>query len=279
MKNDILQTINHYKGKVERITIYAISDKGRLTIQKLDLNRGGVVRYRRLKELNSRGEGIYFAPEDDCCNMLLLDDPKCLENLPNGTLVIETSPNKHQLHIPFIGEAQNEDIRAEFQRQLCQIYEADIGAVSANHLRRLPGFYNQKYTDKPMVKIIRTIEDGDPLTLKKLMKMVEKAEKQKKTKVDTKRLRRHAPPPPASNMKRWTDFTVYKDSGEIDGSRTDMRYTLYLLRMGADEEEIRQKLLQESRDIQERKQGVTKGRPHLEYYLDQTIKVAVGYIS
>ena len=56
-----------------------------------------------------------------------------------------------------------------------------------------------------------------------------------------------------------------------DKSRADMRYVLYLLRMGASEEDIRDKLLQESEDISERKSK------WIEDYLDRTIRRAKEY--
>ena len=52
-----------------------------------------------------------------------------------------------------------------------------------------------------------------------------------------------------------------------------MRYVLYLLRMGASEEDIRAKLLQESEKISERKNG------RLESYLDKTIEIAHKYMG
>ena len=66
MQNDIVEIFSFYrKAGVEVIGIYAISDKGRLEIQELDLTSEGIIkrfRYNRLRELSMRGEGIYFAP-------------------------------------------------------------------------------------------------------------------------------------------------------------------------------------------------------------------------
>ncbi len=274
MRDDIIQIINYYKekGKVEKIGIYAISDKGRLKIQELELNRGGVIRYKRLKELNRKGEGIYFAPEDEYCNMLFLDDPTPpFEKLPRGTMVVQTS-QKYQLHIPYTGEPQPKQLRTEFQRQLCCIHKADKGAVYANHLRRLPGFHNQKYADKPLIKILYITDNGESLTLEKLLIMIEKQKERyaKKTLsnvgIPPKPPFRHAPPPSDVIRKSWGGF--YDDG---DKSRADMRYVLYLLRMGASEEDIKNKLLRESEDIEERKKG------YLEDYLQRTIRKANEY--
>lgn len=270
---DIIQTINHYKGKVERIGIYAISDKGRIEVQELNLTKGGALRYRRLRELNKREEGIYFAPKDDLCNMLFLDDPKRLKKLPYGTMVVETSPNKHQFHIPFDGDPQSKTKRTEFQKQLCRIYEADVGATYANHLRRLPSFCNQKYPDKPIVRILYTVTDREPLTLEKLISMVEEAKSKERLATQNKNKKTRPRPPSISGMKCWSDFVVYHDDGRKDGSKTDMRYILYLLRMGASEEDIRAKLLRESEGISERKRG------RLESYFELTINKAHEYIG
>ena len=264
MKEDIIQIINLYKENTERISIYAISGKGRLKIQELEFKHGGAVKYKRLKELNKRDEGIYFAPEDDSCNILFLDDPTRLEGLPRGTMVVETSPNKYQAHIPFIGPPQNKQSRTKFQRQLCHIHSADKGAVYANHLRRLPGFQNQKYANKPLVKILCIINEGESLTFEKLKERFAALSNGGNPPKPPKR--RHSPPASFSGVKCWMDF--YDDE---DKSRADMRYVLYLLRMGASEEDIRDKLLQESEDISERKSK------WIEDYLDRTIRRAKEY--
>jgi hypothetical protein len=269
MKDDIIQTINLYKGNTKKIAIYAISDKGRLKIQELDFERGGVIRCKRLKELNRKNEGIYFAPEDDYCNMLFLDDPTCLKGLPRDTMVIETSLNKYQAHIPFTGPPQDKQSRTEFQRQLCHIHKADKGAVYANHLRRLPGFHNQKYADKPLIRIFYITDNSESLTLEKLLVMVEKREEERYTTLSNGGILpklRHAPRPSDVIRKSWREF--YDDG---DKSRADMRYVLYLLRMGVSEEDVRDKLLRESEGIEERKKG------YLADYLSRTIRKANEY--
>ncbi len=140
-------------GEGEVIGVYAISDKGKLEIQELNLttrNIVGKLRSHRLRELSLRGEGIYFAPKTDACNLLMLSDPTGLEGLPCGTMVVQTSAKKHQLHLPYLGQPASLSIRTRFQRYLRSVYDSDKGAVSANHPRRLPGFLNQKYPDKPI---------------------------------------------------------------------------------------------------------------------------------
>jgi DNA polymerase III delta prime subunit len=67
--------------------------------------------------------------------------------------------------------------------------------------------------------------------------------------------------------KSWVDFY------DGDRSRADIRYVLYLLRKGKDEEDIMKLLQEESEDIMERKKG------HLEDYLQRTIKKAFEYID
>lgn len=266
--NDLVEIFSFYrKAGVFVIGVYAISDKGRLEIQELDLTREGLMkklRYNRLRELNMRGEGIYFAPKTDACNMLFLDDPVRLEGLPLGTMVVQTSQKKHQCHIPYVGQPAQLPLRTRFQKHLRSIYDADKGAVSANHPRRLPEFVNQKYPDKPLVKILYTVEKGRPLFDAALIEAVRKQE--------TERIRR--PPRLFSSSrskalkKQWSDF--YDGS---DKSVADMKYTLYLLRKGVDEAEIRERLIHESLDIKHRKKG------HLDDYLDRTIRVAKSYIQ
>jgi hypothetical protein len=255
------------KAGVFVIGVYAISDKGRLEIQELDLTREGILnrlKSNRLRGLNMRGEGIYFAPKTDACNMLFLDDPLRLDGLPRGTMVVQTSAKKHQFHLPYVGQPAPVPVRTRFQKQLRSIYHSDKGAVSANHPRRLPGFVNQKYPDKPLVKILYIVEDGSPLLDEELIEAVRKQE--------IERIQR--PPRPFSSSrstalkKQWSDF----DDGS-DKSVADMKYTLHLLRKGLDETEIREKLIHESFDIKTRKKG------HLDDYLDRTIRVAKSYIQ
>jgi len=169
MQDDIAEIFSFYqKAGVEVIGVYAISDKGRLSIQELNLASGEEIlrkfRYNRLHQLNLRGEGIYFAPKTYACNMLFLDDPARLSGLPRGTMVVQTLASKHQLHIPYVGQPAPVPVRTSppyqrglggCQKHLRQVFSADKGAVYANHQRRLKGFLNQKYPDKPLVKILR----------------------------------------------------------------------------------------------------------------------------
>jgi hypothetical protein len=251
------------------IGVYAISDKGRLSIQELNLASGENIikrlRYNRLHQLNLRGEGIYFAPKADACNMLFLDDPACLNGLPRGTMVVQTSPKKHQLHIPYLGQPAPVPVRTSFQKHLRFVYNSDKGAVYANHQRRLPGFINQKYPDKPLVKILRIVEDGNFLSYEDLWEAKLTPEIERVIKIPPRPFSR---PHPTELRKRWSDF--YDDG---DKSVADMKYTLYLFRKGLDSDEIRRRLLSESLLIEKRKKG------HLNDYLDRTIFRAKSYLQ
>jgi hypothetical protein len=271
MLSDIAQILSLYqKAGVEVVGIYAISDKGRLEIQELNLTHWEIdrLRYNRLKELNMKGEGIYFAPKTDTCNLLFLDDPARFEGLPRGTMVVQTSAKKHQFHIPYTGEPAPTSVRTQFQRYLGSLYNSDKGAVYANHQRRLPGFINPKYPDRPLVKILYVVADGNFLSYDELWEAVRKQQ--------TERVK-HPPlmtqPKNVSYScsvelkKRWSDFF----SGG-DKSVADIKYTLYLLRKGLDEGEVRIRLINESLDIAERKKG------HLDDYLNRTIRKAKSYL-
>ncbi|MBM3237621.1 hypothetical protein FJZ31_15130 [Candidatus Poribacteria bacterium] len=279
MQDDIAEIFSFYqKAGVEVIGVYAISDKGRLSIQELNLASGEDIlrkfRYNRLLKLNLRGEGIYFAPKTDVCNMLFLDDPASLSGLPRGTMVVQTSAKKHQLHIPYVGQPAPAPVRTSFQKHLRFVYNSDTGAVYANHQRRLPGFLNQKYPDKPLVKILRIVEDGNFLSYEELWEAFLAQETERVRKIPPRPL--FSPHPtvslPASVnselRKRWSDF--YDDG---DKSVADMKYTLYLLRKRLDEDEIRRRLLNESLDIENRKKGP------LNDYLDRTISRAKSYLQ
>jgi len=181
MLSDIPHLFSLYqKAGVEGIGVYAISDKGRLEVMQLNLTSGGIARLKlnRLKELNLRGEGIYFAPKIDTCQMLFLDEKACLYGLRCGTMVVQTSARKHQAHIPYVGQPASISVRTRFQRHLRSVYHSDSGALSANHPRRLPGFTNQKYPDKPLVQILSIVADGEFLSYEELMEAVLKQETQ-----------------------------------------------------------------------------------------------------
>ena len=279
MLKEMIQLLDLYRqAGTKKIGIYALGEKGRLEIQELDLTRGGKIRFRRLRELNERGEGIYFAPKGSC-GIVFLDDPKplCLlpggipmfkEELPRGAVIVQTSAIKFQVHIPYVGPPAPRKLRTEFQRLLRERYNSDKGAIDGDQLRRVPGFKNQKYPDRPVVRIIHVVDKGDPLTYEDLMRAVKlRREKESGGAVSSKRMReRHSPP--QGSLKCWRDF--YDDGDE---SRADMRYALYLLRMGFSPEEIRRKLLEESLDIENRKRG------HLDDYLDRTIRKALMYFG
>lgn len=167
---EMIQLLDLYRqAGTRRIGIYALGEKGRLEIQELDLFKGGILRYRRMRELNERGEGIYFAPKG-ISGMLFLDDPEIdpdLEPLPKGTVVVVTSPGKFQLHIP-VDKSLSRAERTKYQRLLCKRYKADKGAIDGDHLRRIPGFRNQKYPEKPMIRIFKVVEEGEELTVQEL---------------------------------------------------------------------------------------------------------------
>ena len=134
MQDDVIKILSLYqKAGVEVVGIYAISDKGRLEIQELNLARWEIarLRYNRLRFLNMRGEGIYFAPKTDACNMLFLDDATRQDGLPRGTMVVQTSARKCQFHIPYIGQPAPISVRTRFQRYLCSVYDSDKGAIYA----------------------------------------------------------------------------------------------------------------------------------------------------
>jgi len=134
------------------IELAAIGDKGRLVLKTVD--NVDQVSLKQLMKFARRGDGIYFRPaERETHRVLFLDDvpEKALPNVP-GTLV-ETSPGKYQVHVSLDSPVNTEQARA-IQRYLCNFYEADRGCgPDVYHFRRVPGFTNQKYTDKPPVEI------------------------------------------------------------------------------------------------------------------------------
>jgi len=120
----------------------------------------------KLMQLDDKpGENVVFIPETfpkdgkEYVKGLFLDDvpEEALDHLPNGTVIVQTSKNKYQAHIP-LPEPMWKETADQLQRLLVDYYEADPGAKWLLHPRRLPGLKNKKYQERPIAKVVKVVK-------------------------------------------------------------------------------------------------------------------------
>jgi len=124
---------------------------------------------RKLDQISQKeGEELYFQPVPVpvngklCVKAIFLDDvpeelvKKQPEALPNGTVIVQTSKNKYQAHIPLPSPLSVEDAD-RIQRSLVYYLGADVASKDLMHLRRLPGFPNKKYPNQPIVIVANVV--------------------------------------------------------------------------------------------------------------------------
>lgn len=267
----IKQILDIY-GSIDIYALYGKGERGRFTIKE-NVKSLDEAPLKRLKGLNSKGEGILFRPHGKEIKGIFVDDidkekaEKMLKQF-NGVLV-QTSKFKYQLHLTF--DRAIKDTDAEMvQRALAGSLEGDPASVDIKHLRRLPGFANPKYDDKPFSKIImyqdkaRALQKRDIEYFKGLIQENSKFEDyylDKSIDIIDKKVGED------NTLKTWNNF--------FDGDRSvaDMRYTVYLISSGFKENEVKDMLKAESPDLLLRKKG------HTEDYLDRTIHNAKYYLG
>jgi hypothetical protein len=227
--------------------------------------------------VNIKKENLYFKPVSDTQAVLFLDDvlEQNLEKLPSNTIIVQTSEHKYQAHI-FLEKARGLEERTRLQRLLQEYFGSDPASVDGNHARRLPGTINWKYPDKPIVRIIKEVRTGK--TPEQLIAELEREQKKEQEKEQEKERQEQERKPKIKNNgndKDWWYFYELKKSenGEVDLSRVDFAYTMYLYKKGLSKKEIEERLKAESENIQERKKG------HLEDYIDRTYRKALIFIK
>ncbi len=237
------------------LSVQIIGNKGRFELQSV--NSVKEFNFKRATYLEAQGNGIYFIPPASSKVIFLDDfDYNKFDRLPAHTVIVQTSSNSYQCHIPlpsgFKGSAP------ELQKAMVRLYQSDIGASGFLQPRRLPGFINQKYPDKPIVSIV----DYKPALDFNLV--LEKARVLYKEQLLKQKFNfKPAGSNPKKQQKHWKDFAINNDK-----SLTDMRYAKYLLMFcELKDENVRQVLISESPDIQSRKRN-------LEDYLFRTISKA-----
>jgi hypothetical protein len=182
------------------------------------------------------------------------------------SVVIATSRGKFQCFLKLSKGIPKMDAK-RIMRGTAKKYGADILSCDVAHVFRLPSFYNYKYPQRPLVTISefnpKSIFNPSSLpieTIKPEPEIEQKAEI-----IDS------TPPPFYYDYNYFLGKAPLRADGTKDISRADMAFAIYLVGCGLSEEEIKERLLIVSQNIQERKKS------NLEKYLNITVKKAMDY--
>ena len=229
--------------------------------------------FRVMKEENlwwknaKRGENVYIGwSRGQLFNIATVDDimGEYVDRFKEEDqfLLVQTSKKKYQGYFLLDRYVDYKTLH-KIQRVLCKLYNGDKGALSPVQLKRLVGFINTKYGDG---FVVRLVHSGNSLvSVEEALKLYEKRfgkEEKKKKIVPLKR--KSFSFLDGRELKTWKDFEC------DDLSVADMRYTCYLVRMGLSDEEIAQRLLEESPNIERRHK--------VDDYIPRTIRKAKLYV-
>ncbi len=238
--------------------------KGKLVLQTIDPRKPCLTQldYATLQDFNSvRKESIYFEPiqESTFSRVLYLDDvPEArLTELPYNAIIVQTSLDSYQAHLPTAHGLTKRDVR-QLQRHLAIAYGADQQCTDAAHPRRLPGYYNTKHSPAPLVRICDDITGGGPL-----LKWREVRQALQPDPIQT-----NAQPRLPYGKKPATRTWKYYE--RPDKSRADIRFALHLIGCGYGPDDIKAKLRKQSPDIETRKHDIDD-------YLERTVRKAHQY--
>jgi len=203
--------------------------------------------------------------ENQVYNIVIVDDIQQVQAFKEKDhfLLWQTSESKFQAAFLLDNYIDAENIK-RVQRALIDVYGGDKASLGACHYVRVPGFFNTKYQDPPLVKLCYV--GNNVLNTEQVLRYykynIEAKEQRQK---DLKSLPRLLVYKELQERKKdWLHFYNLKGNK----SDADFAYTLYLLHFNLTDEEIKQILLNESDDIENRKRG------HLEDYLNRTITKA-----
>jgi len=243
-------------------------------ILMLKRGKGRLIEYRNVVTLTRaqfvslyikhilKQEEILLQPKKMTC--FFIDDAPSLDIIlkkaPIGTVIVETSPSKFQLHIPIQGIIIEPSEYSTYQKAVNAIFTSD--PIAWNQLRKIPCFYNFKYNPPPEVIVRNDIQLTRPYGdfLDELLKLYIMLRPHKPSFIVPNKVPTEIPRTTAK--KSWYDFYTG------DRSQTDMKYAVYLLSRGYSIQEVKNILLEESPDIRERKKG------HLDDYLRRTLNKA-----
>jgi hypothetical protein len=215
---------------------------------------------------------LWKLTENQTYNVAIVDDIQEIQTFKSKDhfLLWETSKNKYQAAFLLDRYLNGEDIK-KIQRALIDLYKGDKACLGANHFVKMPGFYNTKYIQTPppvrLCYVGKNILSAEQVLRYYKYNVMPKEEKPKK---DLKSLPRLLTYRELHERKKdWWYFYNLKG----DKSSADFAYTLYLLHFNLTDEEIKQTLIAESDDIENRKKG------HLQDYLNRTITKAKAHFK
>jgi len=199
--------------------------------------------------------------EGQTYNIAIIDDLRETKRFieKDHFLLWETSEGKYQAAFLIDQYLNAEDIK-KVQKSLIQVYGGDKSSLGACHNLKMPGFLNTKYIhNPPLIKLLYIGENilSSEQLLRYYKYNIEQKERKPKNDTNLPRLLAYR-----KLKKTWQDFH------KGDESETDFSYALYLMHFNLSDDEIKQILLNESYDIQNRKRG------HLEDYLNRTVSKA-----
>jgi len=204
--------------------------------------------------------------EGQTYNIVIVDDIQEIAQFKkkDHLLLWQTSKGKCQAAFLLDRYVNDEDIR-KIQKTLIDVYRGDKACKGASHNVKMPGFFNTKYLeDPPYVKLLHIGKSF--LSVDQAFQYYEKniEPKERKPK-DLKSLPKLLTYKELNERKKdWWHFYNLKGNK----SEADFSYALYLMHFNLTDEEIKQILLAESEDIENRKKG------HLQDYLDRTVAKA-----
>jgi hypothetical protein len=256
---------------------FAIYEDGNRVLQWINLNNKQPLHPAQVFSLLKKENAWYknerdgksvlwkFSPEQDY-NIVIVDDIQEIQQFKEKDhfLLWQTSNNKFQAAFLLDKYLDDEGIR-KIQKTLIEVYRGDKACKGASHYVKMPGFFNTKYLENPpyikllhVGKSILSVEQA----LQYYKKNIEPEEQKPK---DLKSLPKLLTYRELGNRKKdWQHFYSLKGNK----SDADFAYALYLMHFNLTDEEIKQILLAESEDIENRKKG------HLQDYLDRTVTKA-----
>jgi hypothetical protein len=203
--------------------------------------------------------------EHQLYNVVIVDDIQKVEEFKRKDhfLLWQTSKDKYQAAFLLDRGVTAEKIK-KIQDVLIEIYKGDKACKGASHSVKMPGFYNTKYlTNPPYIKLVHI--GNNILYLDDVLQYYEEKIKPKEYKPKEFKSPKIITNIDLSKKKKdwWYFYNIKQDK-----SAADFAYAKYLMNFGLSDEEIKQILLNESDDIENRKVG------HLEDYLDRTVNKA-----
>jgi hypothetical protein len=216
---------------------------------------------------NKSGKSVLWKfAKGEMYNVVIVDDIQKVEEFKHKDhlLLWQTSQNKYQASF-LLDTYVNAETVKKIQRVLIKLYGGDKACIGASHCVKMPGFYNTKYLmSPPYIKLVHI--GNNVLYPDEILQYYEEKIKPKeyKPKEEFKSTKIITNIDLSKKKKDWWYFYNLKQ----DKSAADFSYAKYLMNFGLSDEEIKQILLNESDDIENRKIG------HLEDYLDRTVKKA-----